>query len=57
MEKGVNLHHYKLFSTLYVHPMDILFLLFPLSIMLGFCSFQGKVFILALPNLVWCLLC
>ena len=30
--------------------MDILFLLFPAS---GFRSFQGKVFILSLPNLVW----
>ena len=38
----------------YVHP-PILFLLFPLSAirMHGFRSFQGKVFILSLPNLVW----
>ena len=40
--------------------VDILFLLFPPSgvryppsVMLGFGSFQGKVFILCLPNLVW----
>ena len=35
--------------------MDILFLLFPASAvrMLGFRSFEGKVFILSLPNLVW----
>ena len=39
----------------YVHPtgVDILFLLFPASgVTLGFRSFQGKVFILSLPNLV-----
>ena len=34
--------------------VDILFLLFPASaVTLGFQSFQGKVFILSLPNLVW----
>ena len=40
--------------------VDILFLLFllsgvcrPASVTLGFRSFQGKVFILSLPNLVW----
>ena len=35
--------------------MDILFLLFPSSAVqtLGFRSFEGKVFILSLPNLVW----
>ena len=42
--------------------VDILFLLFPLSIVrrppsgvrtLGFRLFEGKVFILSLPNLVW----
>ena len=35
--------------------MDILFLLFPASAVraLGFRSFEGKVFILSLPNLVW----
>ena len=34
--------------------VDILFLLFPPSVVtLGFRSFQGKVFILSLPNLVW----
>ena len=34
--------------------VDILFLLFPPSVVtLGFRSFQGKVFILFLPNLVW----
>ena len=34
---------------------DILFLLFPSSVVrtLGFRSFEGKVFILSLPNLVW----
>ena len=41
----------------YVHPtggVDILFLLFLLSVVtLGFRSFQGKVFILSLPNFVW----
>ena len=33
--------------------VDILFLLFLASVTLGFWSFQGKVFILCLPNLVW----
>ena len=40
--------------------VDILLLLFPPSVIqrpasvtLGFRSFQGKVFILSLPNLVW----
>ena len=35
--------------------VDILFLLFPPSVVrtLGFCSFEGKVFILSLPHLVW----
>ena len=33
--------------------VDILFLLFPASVMLGFRSVQGKVFILSLPNLIW----
>ena len=33
--------------------VDILFLLFPASVTLGFWSFQGKVFMLSLPNLVW----
>ena len=35
--------------------VDILFLLFPLSSVqtLGFRSFEGKVFILSLPNLEW----
>ena len=35
--------------------VDILFLLFPVSSVrtLGFRSFEGKVFILSLPNLVW----
>ena len=35
--------------------VDILFLLFPASDVrtLGFCSFEGKVFILSLPNLAW----
>ena len=41
----------------YVHPLavDILFLLFPASAVrtLSFRSFEGKVFILSLPNLVW----
>ena len=37
-----------------VHPTG-LFLLFPASAIqtLGFRSFEGKVFILSLPNLVW----
>ena len=30
-----------------------LVLLFPPSVMLGFWSFQGKVFVLSLPNLIW----
>ena len=34
--------------------MDILFLLFPPSVVaLGFRSFEGEVFIVSLPNLVW----
>ena len=33
--------------------VDILFLLFPASVTFGFWLFQGKVFILSLPNLVW----
>ena len=34
--------------------VDILFLVFPPSVItLGFLSFQGKIFILSLPNLVW----
>ena len=38
-----------------VGGVDILFLLFPSSgvQMLGFRSFEGKIFILSLPNLVW----
>ena len=41
--------------TDYVHPTGGGHIIFAYSAVrtLGFCSFEGKVFILSLPNLVW----
>ena len=39
--------------TDYVHPTGGFIFAFSAVRTLGFCSFEGKVFILSLPNLVW----